>query len=105
MPPQVATVFFLFDLNEPGVYAGLLDVLQYQQRTGKWPPIPSEGKRVRATGAVNVRSGPGVNFPTLGLLKMEDGTAEWVEEKNGWTHIRFKKLDGWSSTKYLVSAG
>ncbi len=41
MTEKIATVFFLFDLNSP-TYAGLLDVLAHQQRTGKWPPIPPE---------------------------------------------------------------
>ena len=56
---------------------------------------------VKATGGLNVRSGPSTNYGTKGLLKY-GVTATVVSQKKGWANIKYGTLTGWVSTTYLT---
>jgi uncharacterized protein YraI len=66
------------------------------------PPDPDGGPPL-----LNVRTGPGANFPSLGKLPggynqihiigtQFNGTTEWA-------HITFERYSGWVNKKYLKS--
>lgn len=56
-----------------------------------------------ATGNVNVRMGPGVNFVSVDTLRYGD-VVDIRQCKNGWCFVRHSGSDGWVSQKYLAHA-
>lgn len=61
----------------------------------------------RATGDVNVRSGPGLDYDSVTVLNRGE-TVEYLGEESvddrgvAWYHIRYYGTDGWASSKYVV---
>ena len=69
------------------------------------PPPPQVGDRYRVTAtSLNVRTGPGTNFPAIGLLSRND-VVESLEFNAGASWMRHRRLTdgltGWSSTQFL----
>jgi len=57
-----------------------------------------------ATGAVNVRTGPGTSFSKVDTL-FKGEHVEVTECKSGWCHVEHSGPDGWVSGNYLAAAG
>jgi uncharacterized protein YgiM (DUF1202 family) len=56
---------------------------------------------VAARVAVNVRTGPGVENPRLGVLYPGEKVEQIGDTVNGWTPVRFRGTDAWVSADYL----
>lgn len=70
------------------------------------PPPPGEGDRYRVnTASLNVRGGPGTNFPIIGSFVRND-IVEELEANPNRTWLRVRRLTdgltGWCSAAYLV---
>ncbi|HEX5838621.1 MAG TPA: SH3 domain-containing protein, partial [Anaerolineales bacterium] len=70
------------------------------------PPPPADGDRYRVnTGSLNVRGGPGTNFPIIGSFVRND-IVEELEANPNRTWLRVRRLTdgltGWCSAAYLV---
>ena len=65
----------------------------------------SAGQKIKATGDVNVRKGPGLGYSTLGSIK-KGSTLEFLGEIKKddrgvyWGKVRFNGATGWVSSKY-----
>ena len=57
------------------------------------------GKKT-ATTAVNVRSGPGTTYTSLGVLAYNE-EVEVISESNGWSKVKYKNGVGYVATSYL----
>jgi uncharacterized protein YraI len=57
----------------------------------------------QATGAVNVRSGPGVNYSIVDQLYPGE-TVDVGQCEGGWCHVDHSGPDGWVSANYLAGA-
>lgn len=69
-------------------------------------PVEARDQTVRIEGgSANVRSGPGLDYESVGSLK-EGRVATYLGESStdargvAWHHINFEGLDGWVSSKY-----
>lgn len=56
------------------------------------------------TGALNVRSGPGINNPAIGVAYRGE-TYPVIQTTRGWTQVQYKGQTGWMSTSYLTISG
>ncbi|MFN8458970.1 MAG: PKD domain-containing protein [Anaerolineae bacterium] len=60
-----------------------------------------------ATTNLNVRSGPGINYPTLGMLQSgQTATVTGLSPDNGWWQIKFSGAPhayGWVSARYVTA--
>ena len=66
------------------------------------PYLTWSSKTVRyAREAVNVRRGPGVSFSALGALSSHQ-QVEMLEERAGWTRVRYGDHEGWVSSGFLI---
>jgi uncharacterized protein YgiM (DUF1202 family) len=70
------------------------------------PPPPGDGDRYRVNaGALNVRGGPGTNFPVIGSFARND-IVERLEANADGSWLRVRRLSdgltGWCSATYLV---
>lgn len=69
-------------------------------------PVQTSGPTATATGAVNVRSGAGLNAPVLGQLrKGEQVTVLGRNADGSWLEIRWAWGTGWVSASYISTAG
>lgn len=60
----------------------------------------AEARTVTPITNLNVRSGPGTQYPVLGVLPV--GSKAWVGTcTNGWCAVKLGGLAGWSSASYL----
>jgi len=55
------------------------------------------------TSNLNVRTGPGTEYPAIGQISVGGGYFEIIGVEGSWTHIRFDGGDGWVSSEYLQS--
>lgn len=61
----------------------------------------------RTTGDVNLRSGPGLGYDSLGVISAGN-TVEYLGESSvdergvAWYRIRYNEKEGWGSSKYVV---
>jgi uncharacterized protein YgiM (DUF1202 family) len=72
------------------------------------PPPPPTGDKYRVTAnRLNVRSGPGTEFASLGIIVLNEVvTAIGANSDGTWRQIRTGSgLTGWSSAAYLVLVG
>ncbi|WP_203363380.1 SH3 domain-containing protein [Bacillus sp. REN10] len=53
------------------------------------------------SGTLNVRSGPGTTYKTVGSLKNNAPVTVYAQTKNGWSEIRYNKKKAYIMTKYL----
>ena len=60
--------------------------------------------KTTALTAVNVRSGPGINFALLGNL-VAGQSVDVIQCQNNWCLIDSVGPDGWVSAEYLASVG
>ncbi len=58
---------------------------------------------LRATGNVNVRSGAGTKFGSLGVLKKGEQVAAAGAKQGAWQPVTFRGRTGWVSAKYLAA--
>lgn len=68
------------------------------------PSRPNEEWIVAAKDAnVNIRTGPGMTYPTTGLVVDKSGTI-LVEEENGWGLLKEHQTsrDGWVNLEYVI---
>jgi uncharacterized protein YraI len=56
------------------------------------------------TAALNVRSGPGINNPAIGVAYRGESYPV-LQTTRGWTQVQYKGQTGWMSTSYLVISG
>lgn len=56
------------------------------------------------TSALNVRSGPGINNPAIGVAYRGESYPV-VQTTRGWTQVQYKGQTGWMSTSYLLISG
>ena len=64
--------------------------------------------QILTTGSVNVRSGPGLDYETIGsiaegkVVVFRNGIETVEEDERGveWYHIGYKNINGWISSKY-----
>jgi len=61
------------------------------------------GTTMRATTAVNVRSGPGTGYSRIGLLYPGDNV-QALSSGNGWTKVSYKGRTGYVASAYLASS-
>lgn len=62
--------------------------------------------KLTTTGDVNLRSGPGTSYSVLAVVPANrEVAAVEAEPQNGFYHITYDGLTGWSSGKYLTSGG
>ena len=61
------------------------------------------GTSMRATTAVNVRSGPGTGHSRIGLLYPGDNV-QALSTSNGWTKVSYKGRTGYVASAYLTSS-
>jgi len=61
------------------------------------------GTAMRATTAVNVRSGAGTNYSRIGLLQAGE-QIQALSSKNGWTQVNYKGRTGYVASAYLASS-
>ena len=61
------------------------------------------GTSMRATTAVNVRSGPGTGYSRIGLLYSGDHV-QALSTSNGWTKVSYKGRTGYVASAYLASS-
>ena len=61
------------------------------------------GTAMRATTAVNVRSGAGTNYSRIGLLQAGE-QIQALSSKNGWTQVSYKGRTGYVASAYLASS-
>ena len=61
------------------------------------------GTAMRATTAVNVRSGAGTNDSRIGLLQAGE-QIQALSSKNGWTQVNYKGRTGYVASAYLASS-
>lgn len=65
----------------------------------------SSDQKIKATGDLNVRTGPGLDYAIIGSIK-KGSTLEFLGEvkKDGrgvyWGKVRYSGRDGWVSSKY-----
>ena len=63
------------------------------------------GQKIKATGNVHVRKGPGLDYAEMGVIN-KGSTVEFLGEvkydnrKVGWYKVRYKGKTGWISSKY-----
>ena len=60
---------------------------------------PAAGKTVTVTANLHVRSGPGKQYASLGILK-KNSTVSVSGKKNGWYTIQYNGKTGYISAKY-----
>ena len=56
------------------------------------------------SGVLNVRSGAGTKYKSVGSLKKDAGVYVYSKTKSGWSEIRYKKKKAYVMTKYLKFA-
>lgn len=67
------------------------------------------GQKIKATGNVNVRKGPGLGYDTMGTVSAGDkltflGFAKKDDRGVAWYKVSFKGKTGWISSKYAKIA-
>ena len=108
---------FIFDLDDPS-YVGLLDIIQWRQTHGKWPPLPKEAAPISVPTVVVpageltpirkvqvkkrlvgwVRPFPdAVNSPAIASIRTVSGIFPVLEFKPGWERIE----KGWVDSSVL----
>ncbi|HHW60571.1 MAG TPA: SH3 domain-containing protein [Syntrophomonadaceae bacterium] len=64
-------------------------------------PLAAMADTGTITGSVlNVRSGPGTEYPVIGSL-YQDTQVEVLDSQNGWYQIQYRTLKGWVSGNYI----
>jgi len=75
-------------------------------RYGRWPkmydddpPTPGHG-RVLTKGTLNIRTGPGTDYPSIGVSAKKDSFL-WLgdDPKTGWHKIEYKGQEAWITGK------
>lgn len=72
--------------------------------------VSSSGSYIEATGDLNVRSGPGLGYSYIGIIR-EGNTATYlgsssVDERGvTWYEIAYKSGSGWVSSRYCILKG
>jgi uncharacterized protein YgiM (DUF1202 family) len=68
------------------------------------PPPPGDRYRVTASSGLNIRSGPGTQFPSLGILEFNEVVISLGENPDGtWRQVRRSDgLVGWSFDQFLA---
>jgi N-acetylmuramoyl-L-alanine amidase len=61
---------------------------------------PVKGSVVIITNVLNVRQGPGTNYPELTKIGLNE-RHQALESKNGWYKIKVNNLEGWVSGDYV----
>lgn len=61
----------------------------------------ANGKTVKTTSPLNIRTGPGVTYKRIGTIP-QGGTAVFHEVRDGWYQITYKGMTGYASGKYLT---
>ncbi|WP_309087175.1 SH3 domain-containing protein [Domibacillus sp.] len=54
-----------------------------------------------SSGTLNVRSGPGTNYKSVGSLKNNAQVTVYSQTKSGWSEIRYNNKKAYVSSKYL----
>ena len=66
-------------------------------------PVRSTSEKSMITETnLNIRNGPGTNFPTKSDPLPQGTEVVVLEEKDGWSRVRVT-MDGWVSSKYLLN--
>lgn len=96
-----------WDISEAidsGIYRDFADAMAQLQGGSDAPD--AEGSAAYTTGDVNLRSGPGLAYDTVGSI----GSGVYIEylgessvDERGvaWYHVRYNGMTGWSSSKYV----
>jgi uncharacterized protein YraI len=58
---------------------------------------------VAANADLNVRSGPGTQYPIIGVIP-DGGSAFSSGCRYGWCHVDYRGLRGWSSSAFLTGS-
>jgi murein DD-endopeptidase MepM/ murein hydrolase activator NlpD len=85
--------------GNPSIHTSTWVTWQWVQAAEAAPEPPSSEIKtgyVTATAGLNVRSGPGTSFATLGTLAY-DSTVLYDDEHGGWLHV----VDGWVSGEFV----
>lgn len=92
------------DAIDNGVYSDFADAMEQLQSGGSLPN--AESNEAYTTGDVNLRSGPGLGYDTVGMI----GAGMYIEylgessvDERGvaWYHVRYNGMTGWSSSKFV----
>lgn len=65
----------------------------------------SAGQKIKATGSVNIRKGPGLDYAEMGAIGAGEtlpflGEVKIDNRGVAWYKVSFKKKTGWVSSKY-----
>lgn len=65
----------------------------------------SANEKIKATGSVNVRTGPGLQYPSIGTIEKGDklvflGATKKDDRGVRWYKVKYNGKNGWVSSKY-----
>jgi len=64
-------------------------------------PAAAQTLVVTASGSLNLRSGPGTNYPVIGQIS-RGAAVEQLEARSGWVRVKTQNgLTGWAAASYL----
>jgi N-acetylmuramoyl-L-alanine amidase len=58
-------------------------------------------RMMKTKTVVNIRSGPGTDFPSIALAVQKDEMVKYISEADGWIYVDHNGLKGWMSSGYL----
>ncbi len=76
-------------------------VLQFNVSNTNAASSPKVGYVSIDSDTLNVRSGPGTKYKTVGTLKNNASVSVYSQTKSGWTEIGYKKKRAYVSSQYL----
>lgn len=110
--PIGVVTFMLRDLE---AMEGFFTILEYYNRKGVWPPVPSDAPTVeiyKTTGAVYFRSQPVVQASTALVVLPKDTRLRFIAKNADSSFYNFILLQnvgnvaantpGWVSSKYVI---
>ncbi|PGK51464.1 hypothetical protein CN918_27105 [Priestia megaterium] len=99
---SVTTLKQLNGLKSDTIYIGQKLKVKVSSSISTSSGIKTTTAKVKATGGLNVRSGPSTAYKTKGLLK-NGVTVTILSQKSGWTQIKYGTLTGWVAASYLTN--
>lgn len=69
------------------------------------PPVAHAAQTVRATEAVNIRTGASTEYRILGVLYAGESITATGPSQNGWTPVSYNGREAWICSQYLTSNG
>ena len=68
----------------------------------KYATKKAYAKVITPVHGLNVRTGPGTNYGVIDSMPKGAKNVQITEISGNWAHVKYNKLDGWSSLTYLA---